>query len=447
MQFYLLNLSVCGIKNIETPVEISFYKKTINNDFDPQKYKIKAIYGENGSGKTAIITAVNILRHLMIDQNYLGDNNTQRSLYEIVNRKNKSGFISCEYISKKDNSTFIFNYRISFEIQRDNRFYITGEELKYKKGISSKKAYTTVFEVENGVLNCLGNDQDVFGFIEKKTANLLRKQSLLSSCVELFTDGKLQFEDDLIYSLISNAVSFGVSMDVWIDDVDDHTEYIHNHSFEYDSLLINENAGESDNGYTNFLGDFFIGSKSDKVIPKVLLKYYKRKTEKMASFIKVFKPELKNIELDTKEYGENLYKCNLKMIYDDYIIDKEFESRGIKKIMELFDYLDRACRGGIVFIDELDANISDVYLDKMIEYFKLYGKGQLCFTAHNLSPMNVLKDSRNAIDFISGINTVHTWTRHGNMSPENAYRNGFIEDSPFNVDASDFLGILGDVDE
>ena len=61
--------------------------------------------------------------------------------------------------------------------------------------------------------------------------------------------------------------------------------------------------------------------------------------------------------------------------------------------------------------------------------------------------MSVLKSNKNAINFISGINTVHTWTTCGNLSPENAYKKGFIEDSPFNVDASDFLGILGGSDE
>ena len=44
--FYLLSLKISGIKNIEVPIELNFYKKTINNsDFDPEKYRIKAIYG------------------------------------------------------------------------------------------------------------------------------------------------------------------------------------------------------------------------------------------------------------------------------------------------------------------------------------------------------------------------------------------------------------------
>ena len=49
--FYLLNLSVSGIKCIEKEVRLDFYKKTVDKDFDPEKYRVKAIYGENGSGE------------------------------------------------------------------------------------------------------------------------------------------------------------------------------------------------------------------------------------------------------------------------------------------------------------------------------------------------------------------------------------------------------------
>ena len=96
IKYYMLNLKVCGIKNITEPVEIAFCKKTIDNRFDPNKYKIKAIYGENGSGKTALITAVKILKNLITNKDYLGDINTQKALYEIVNKKTKKGFIEWE---------------------------------------------------------------------------------------------------------------------------------------------------------------------------------------------------------------------------------------------------------------------------------------------------------------------------------------------------------------
>ena len=87
MKIYLLRLKVQGIKNIAEPVEINFYKKTITNNFNADKYKIKAIYGENGSGKTAIITAVKILKNIIINKSYLTDTHNQKLLFEIVNKK------------------------------------------------------------------------------------------------------------------------------------------------------------------------------------------------------------------------------------------------------------------------------------------------------------------------------------------------------------------------
>ena len=52
---YLLSMEVAGIKNIEKPVRLSFYKKTIDKNFDPKEYRVKSIYGANGTGKTGLI--------------------------------------------------------------------------------------------------------------------------------------------------------------------------------------------------------------------------------------------------------------------------------------------------------------------------------------------------------------------------------------------------------
>ena len=49
---YLLNMTVSGIKSIKKEIRLDFYKKTIDKKFNPDKYRIKAIYGENGSGKS-----------------------------------------------------------------------------------------------------------------------------------------------------------------------------------------------------------------------------------------------------------------------------------------------------------------------------------------------------------------------------------------------------------
>lgn len=68
---YLTNYSVNGIKTLDKTVSLSFYKKTINKEPDTQEYNIKGIYGMNGSGKSGIVTSVEILRNLIIDTGYL----------------------------------------------------------------------------------------------------------------------------------------------------------------------------------------------------------------------------------------------------------------------------------------------------------------------------------------------------------------------------------------
>ena len=63
--YYLLNVTVAGVKCIEEEIRLDFYKKIVNQKFDADKYRIKAIYGENGSGKSAIITAVKIFQDII----------------------------------------------------------------------------------------------------------------------------------------------------------------------------------------------------------------------------------------------------------------------------------------------------------------------------------------------------------------------------------------------
>ena len=441
--FYLLSLKISGIKNIEVPIELNFYKKTINNsDFDPEKYRIKAIYGENGSGKTAIITAVKILQNFLTDKNYLIDSDNQKILVETINKKTHSGFIECEVYTDFGGEKNILKYTISFEIGIDNRCHILSEKLEQKKGNYTKNSYNLVFETADGVLLQLGNDE-MFHEIKEKSLNLLGMQTL---AVSIFTmkdlKEKYRQNDEMYY--ISLLILFGLSLNVSIDEADDHKNYFLRE--EIKTLALTEAGKGEDKLYYHLTDWGNSGQISANLILKNKFEKFEKKISRMCAFVQIFKPELCDIAIEKKDYDQ-FYKYNLRMIYKDYTLDQEFESRGIKKIMELFEYLDMSADGQITFIDELDANINDVYLDKLIEYFILYGNGQLCFTAHNLSPMSLLKRNKESINFISSINTVHTWANNGNRTPARAYRNGFIEDSPFNVDASDFLGILGGDDE
>ncbi|MGN0436164.1 MAG: hypothetical protein ACI4D8_06025, partial [Wujia sp.] len=316
------------------------------------------------------------------------------------------------------------------------------EKLCVKNGNYSKNNYVTVFETEEGSLLKFG-DKKMHDFFKEKTQNLLDKQSLLSCIVGIKEFPNEFYQKNEIITIVE-LILFSLSLNICLDESDIHTNYHLYHKMQnIDENNMDMLAIET---FKQIKNEVLRKNSGDILIPKIFYKQFEEKIAKLHLFIQIFKPELLDIEIEKKDHGQD-YRCNLKMVYEDYTLDQEFESRGIKKLMDLFSYLDAASMGMIVFIDELDSNINGVYLDKIIEFFVYYGKGQLCFTSHNLSPMAVLKGNKNAINFISSLNTVHTWTNCGNLSPENAYKNGFIEDSPFNVDASDFLGILGGADE
>ena len=442
--FYLLNLKVSGIKNIENPLVFDFYKKTINNNFDTDNYKIKAIYGENGSGKTGIVAGVNLLKKLILNRNYLSDNSTQKYLFELVNKKTKHGEIEVEFYSSIDNENFIIKYHIEFEIRDDNRFYLVSERLDRKNGNYSKNQYENVYLTNSGELVKLDVEKEDFESIKKASLNLLEQQTFVGCCFYNFslTKGLLR-----LYYNILQLIIFAFNLNTYLDETDDHTSYfLQEELINYGKEKLNkEREFEL---YQTIKNKLLAVNANDRNVAKTEFDAYEKFVSRLLLFIKIFKTDLCNIEIEKKDNNETSYQCSLKMVYRDYKLDLEFESRGIKKLVQLFNYLDAASGGAIVFIDELDSNINDVYLDKLIEYFAIYGKGQLCFTAHNLSPMSVLKKYKSSICFISSINTVHSWVKRGNLTPENAYRNGFIEDSPFNVDSSDFLGILGEeIDE
>lgn len=436
---YLLRLEIAGIKNIEKPIEISFYKKTIKDDFHPEEYRIKAIYGENGSGKTAVIMAVKILTRILLDKTYLNDSVNQRLFVENINKKTRSGHLETEYYCTDSDGSFIYRYRVDFEVREDERVYICAERFDRKSGRYTQNQYIPVFETRNGTLVHFENS-DLFDFCKERTQNLLEQRSFAT-----FTGDIMEFggrRESSQFSHLLHLVLFAAGIIVHMDGDDDHRDYAYHH---LPSAVKEGVMKESDD---LFVYPWAAGTDSRNLtVPKLFFPTYQKKIARLTSFIQLFKQDLLNIEIDKKDIGDDLYKCTLIMRYEGYELDAEYESRGIRKMMDLFDVLDAACRGSIVFIDELDSNINDIYLNKLLEFFLYYGKGQLCFTAHNLSPMAVLRNNKNSISFLSGINTVHTWTSNGNQNPEHAYRDGFIEDSPFNIDASDFLGILGGEDE
>ena len=440
--FYLLNLSVAGIKNLKEEVRLDFYKKTVNKNFNPNKYRIKAIYGENGSGKSAIITAVKIFQDLITYDNYLNESKTQVFLDEIINNSTKTFQFQCEFLVDLNVSRIVYNYTIVIGKNDNGLYAIQYELLKTKNGNYANHKYETVFECKNGELLQARCSEHEWNVLEKKSINLLSAHSLIYIYITN-TKKYAAYEDEQDKALFMNILlcaMLTITIRVYLAEEDQHEIYFLEKRLK-ENNLNNQALQEGIWSYEEFTNVF--ASVNERKVKKTEFDNYKHKIEQLTQFIKIFKPDLVSIDIDTKENGEQ-YECDLNLNYGAYRINKEFESTGIKKLIRLFDCFTAASKMGIVFVDEMDSNLNDVYLCKLIEYFMYYGTGQLCFTTHNLDPMTILKENKNSIDFLSSDHHLVPWTSRGNASPEHCYKNGMIEDSPFNIDATDFVGILGE---
>lgn len=431
--FYLLNMKLSGVKNIEKEISVEFYKKTIEKDFSPRGYNVKAIYGENGSGKTAIVSAVDLFRKILIEEDFLNSLSNQMYLDEIINKKTKRFTFTCELLHHSSPDKDVYIYSITIAKSESDKYIIEHESLSARSRTGSIQR--TIFECRNGEILHITCDDNTAEIIKVKFANLLPTKTFIMNAFA----NRNMINDMKIMGPVTCILVFGFSIYTYVDRNDQHDLY-------FLSKTLKELKNDESKLGSLFFGvidniDRFTGVRTHTV-NKTDYARYEKKVKMLESFLKLFKSDLQTISIERK-VDKDIYECSLIMNYTDYSVDREFESTGIKRLIDLFDYLNYAAEGQIVFIDEMDANINDIYLCKLVEFFMEYGEGQLCFTTHNTSPMSILKHNRKSIDFLSNDNRIIPWTTNGNYSPENLYRTGMIKYLPFNVESIDFIGILG----
>lgn len=448
---YLVNYRVKGIKTLEEEVSLSFYKKTITMPLDTKEYNIKGIYGINGSGKSGIVASVDILRNLLLDDGYLNNPMVQKNLDAIINKKSKELFIGADFLAEYKEKTYLYRYEILLKKTVTDKYAISSEKLSYRLATSKKDDFNSLIEVKNGIIDYIDikNDEELKNTFIQSTLNLLSMSAVSSVFLDKMYPYGEQISNIISLDGVLLLIHLGIRMKVYMDQSDNHIDYL------LKNMLMYTMESDKDDTYIDSLrkGALRLNRSSidaisggTDLIAKPIYTFYEKKVKKLKDFIKIFKPDLTDISIDRKEDGDN-YVCNLNMVYGYYVVHTEFESTGVKKLIKLFDYLQFMVQGGIVFIDEFDSNLHDVYLCALLEYLMEYGKGQLCFTTHNVGPMDVLKRNKKSIDFLSIDHKIYPWTTNSNYSPSKLYRNGMIEGSPFNVDSIDFIGIFDPLEE
>ena len=413
MKVFMLSFKVNGVKNIEKEIEINFYNKTLKR-FSPCGSNIKGIFGPNGIGKTSIIKGMDILRKISLNDNYLTNDFNLIILDKIINKKIEKANLEIEFLiidSNKKKSRYV--HSITIAITSPKEIKILSENIK-KKDPNTDQIVGEIL-IENGIIkNDSLHKDDLKSEIVDITKNLLEKRSI----VNIVKPSVLKSID------LEKIRYFYRKLHIKIDREDSHLGY-----------ALMDNPLKDDIPFNDSVGNY------DMIISKNNLPIFEDYLRRMTEFLKIFKPNLRNIEYEKKE-GKEEYYINILFVYDDYKVNYEFESMGIKNLFSLFTYFRALSEDEVVVIDEIDTSIHDIYLNKLIEFFAVDGKGQLVFTAHNITLLQTLKKYKHSIDFINENMEVVSWIKNGNSSPFKSYKDGYIKGLPFNIKEYDFLEIF-----
>lgn len=413
MKVFMLSFKVNGVKNIEKEIEINFYNKTLKR-FSPCGSNVKGIFGPNGIGKTSIIKGMDILRKISLNDNYLTNDFNLIILDKIINKKIEKANLEIEFLiidSNKKKSRYVHSITISITSSKEIK--ILSENIK-KKDPNTDQIVGEIL-IENGIIkNDSLHEDDLKSEIVDITKNLLEKRSI----VNIVKPSVLKSID------LEKIRYFYRKLHIKIDREDSHLGY-----------ALMDNPLKDDIPFNDSVGNY------DMIISKNNLQIFENYLKRMTKFLKIFKPNLRNIEYEKKE-GKEEYYINILFVYDDYKVNYEFESMGIKNLFSLFTYFRALSEDEVVVIDEIDTSIHDIYLNKLIEFFAVDGKGQLVFTAHNITLLQTLKKYKHSIDFINENMEVVSWIKNGNSSPFKSYKDGYIKGLPFNIKEYDFLEIF-----
>lgn len=427
MDFYLLEFRLKGIKNIEKEIAINFYKQDIRK-FNRENYNVKGIFGRNGIGKTAIIKGIEILRNIVLDSDYLILKSSL--LNEMINKKLKKCYLSTEFlVIDEDNRKHIFEHSIDLKLKNGKVIII--KEIINKKKLDRKEILRTLI-IENGEINrSKSNYFKNLNEIEKLSMNLLDRKSIIKLLVnDIIKDKKSKFKSEkfefiYLYALYSKINVFT------------HLEDIH-----YKMVSVNfENQNWLDKIYIDYINQE--GKKRNILLKtKEEIDFLKKSLNRKERFLKLFNPEIGKIDFEKRDFDEKYYEIEYIFCYKEYKINFEYESMGMKSLFRLFDVLDTVNNGGIVFVDEIDMSIHDLYLNRLIEFFAENRKGQFVFTAHNTSILDTLKKYKNSIDFMTEYKEIKPWIKNGNYSPRKQYLEGMLPNMPYNIEYYDFFEIF-----
>jgi AAA15 family ATPase/GTPase len=414
-------IELTNFKNVEKGSIM--FPSYIKQEFSNRKSEIVGLYGQNGSGKTALVDAMWILKLALSGKKF-----PKNTFDYILQTSQTSELKFILNIEGKDGKYLVF-YEIELSKAEEEKVKITKENLSYKKFIDGdwkSKAgiidfnlmYTDVIfkPIKNFKLLTANNTDN---YIKLGVAKELSEENVTSFIFSTKTEEIIKRNENFQeYTDIIMALKYFANLNLFIIK--------NNQAGMINMNLIIPLSFRLSDDKSVTQGDLGIGLLKPSVVPKqvfeVVTKLIKQMNIVLGTIIPGLNIDIKNHGKQLKEDGAEGVRIELVSVRDNVTIPLKYESDGIKKIISILSTLITMFNNPSVcmVVDELDAGIFEYLLGEILQIISESGKGQLIFTSHNLRPLEMLDPS--SLVFTT-TNPQNRYLRFANVKTNNNLRN------------------------
>lgn len=368
--------------------------------------KFSFIYGENGSGKSNIIS---IFHFLNTSIHTIKNNESFLKILQEANQDDINESFNESFLNYLKNQPFGQSINLKKIIEHENMLYMDSEEdieIKLQFIINNKLAtYYIKLNPEFGII-----EEKLNYVIEKNTGEMFHIKN---------ENGKInhKFSPKLLSKSLEKDIKEKIKK-YW----GNHTFLsIINHEYTQENANISYLDSSINQNFIDFLNDIrklsvdYKGTDYRAISKVIDNKIYENIQSGKIDIESFDKNEMEEIEKIVDYLFKSLYTDILKAYFDyteqnKYIhyklyfkkkifgeikdIPASIESSGTKQILELVPFLISLVKGLTVIIDEIDAEVHDLLMKALIDGLMDIETGQLIATTHNTMLMNTL-DKKN----------------------------------------------------
>lgn len=403
----IMRTEIRNIKNVEYGNVTYMNNGSINKNAICDKTDIIGIYGQNGSGKTALVEALDILRQILTGSpiNY--------DMYEGILSKEGQSSIMVEFFVRIAEKKYKVSYQVALKVdEKEKAIQIYSEELYYWKRGSSWKSErdiafcnpyygkTDILETKNiGVISrhlsslkaipFLTNMQNLALICAQKNISVLFNQLVKKNMEKLEENTEVRDFRNVILGILQFAyVDFNIIKVNQLGSINNNQIIPINVHNETETEIMQAVIPLAISGMT-----------------EISEKYYLQVKYAVDAINVAIKSVVPNLQIKLKEKMELERPDGTKAIQVEVYSVREgkefllrYESEGIKRIISILNYLISVYNneGVCLVVDELDSGIFEYLLGEILGMMHKEMRGQLIFTSHNLRVLEKL-DAKNIV--------------------------------------------------